>query len=103
VSSLGAVAAAARWPLASHSDVLSVIPALHDDETLAVRLAAAESAAIVKVGRHFARVRGVLTRLGLADRAVHVAHASLPSEAVLPLDQVAAENVPYFSMILVWR
>ncbi len=103
VSSLGAVAAAARWPLASHGDVLSVIPALLDDDALAARLAIADSAAIIKVGRHFARVRDLLTRLGLAQRATYVAHASMPSEEVAPLAQVAPATVPYFSMILVRR
>jgi precorrin-2/cobalt-factor-2 C20-methyltransferase len=103
VSSLGAVAAAARWPLASHGDVLSVIPALLDDDALAARLAIADCAAIIKVGRHFARVRDLLTRLGLAQRATYAAHASMPSEEVAPLAQVAPASVPYFSMILVRR
>jgi precorrin-2/cobalt-factor-2 C20-methyltransferase len=103
VSSLGAVAAAARWPLASHGDVLAIIPALLDDEALAVRLAVADTAAIIKVGRHFARVHGLLARLGLAQIAAYVAHASMASEEVLPLDRVAPETVPYFSMILVRR
>jgi precorrin-2/cobalt-factor-2 C20-methyltransferase len=103
VSSLGAVAAAARWPLASHGDVLSVIPALLDDDALAARLATADAAAIIKVGRHFVRVRDLLGRLGLAQHATFVAHASLPSEDVAPLAQVAPAAVPYFSMILVRR
>jgi precorrin-2/cobalt-factor-2 C20-methyltransferase len=103
VSSLGAVAAAARWPLASHAETFSIIPALLDDAALAARLAAADAAAIIKLGRHFARVRDLLTRLGLAGRAIYVAHASLASEDVLPLDRVLPAGVPYFSMILLRR
>jgi precorrin-2/cobalt-factor-2 C20-methyltransferase len=103
VSALGAAAAAARLPLAARADALSVLPALLDDEAIARRLALADAAAIIKLGRHFARVRALLLRLGLADRARYVERASLGSERVLPLDQVAAEGVPYFSMILVHR
>ena len=103
VSSLGAVAAAARWPLAAHADTLVIIPALLENEALAARLAAADAAAIIKVGRHFARVRDLLARLGLAGNARYVAHASLAGERVLPLDQVAPDTVPYFSMILLRR
>ena len=103
VSSLGAVAAAARWPLAAHAETFSIIPALLDDQALAARLAAADAAAIIKLGRHFARVRDLLARLGLAGRAIYVAHASLATQHVLPLDRVAPEAVPYFSMILLRR
>src|SRR6185437_10631543 len=103
VSSLGAVAAAARWPLAAHAETLAIVPALLEDEALVARLALADAAAIIKVGRHFARVRDLLTRLGLADKARFVAHASLASERVQPLAEVAPEAVPYFSMILLRR
>ena len=103
VSSLAAVAAAARWPLAAHADTLAIVPALLDDEALTARLAAADAAAIIKVGRHFARVRDLLARLGLAGNARYVAHASLATERVLPLDAVAPDTVPYFSMILLRR
>ena len=103
VSSLAAVAAAARWPLAVRTDVLAVIPAPLDDDTLASRISCAEAIAIIKLGRHFARVRDLLDRLGLAAHARYVERASLASERVLPLDQVAPETVPYFSMILCHR
>lgn len=103
VSSLGAVAAAARWPLAAHRDVLSVLPAMLDDAALARRLADCDAAAIIKLGRHFPRVRALLDRLGLAAGARYVERASLAAERVLPLDRVAAETVPYFSMILLHR
>jgi precorrin-2/cobalt-factor-2 C20-methyltransferase len=103
VASLGAVAAAARWPLAAHADTLCVIPALIDDAAIEARLALADAAAIIKLGRHFARVRGLLQRLGLAANALYVEHASLGSEHVLKLPDVAPERVPYFSMILLHR
>jgi precorrin-2/cobalt-factor-2 C20-methyltransferase len=103
VSSLAACAAAARWPLAAREDVLVALPATLSEQQLMCRLAEAEAAAVIKPGRHFAKVRSVLQALGLAARARYVERASLASERVLPLDQVDAASVPYFSMILVHR
>lgn len=103
VSSLAAVAAAAKWPLAARADVLAVIPASLGDGELERRMAAADAIAIIKLGRHFARVRDLLRRLGLASHARYVERASLASERVLSLADVAPETVPYFSMILCHR
>jgi precorrin-2/cobalt-factor-2 C20-methyltransferase len=103
VSSLTACAAAARWPLAAREDVLIALPATLGEQQLMCRLAEVEAAAIIKLGRHFAKVRSVLEKLGLAANARYVERASLASERVLPLDAVDAASVPYFSMILVHR
>ncbi len=74
-----------------------------DGLALARRLAEAEAAAIIKVGRHFGKVRRVLEDLGLADRARYVEHATMDSQRILPLDAVGQDGVPYFSMILVHK
>lgn len=103
VSSLAACAAAAGWPLAARMDTLLVVPASLPEPELLCRLAAAEAVAIIKLGRHFAKVRTVLERLGLAGQARYIEHASLEGERVLPLDAVGAAGVPYFSMILLHR
>lgn len=103
VSSLMASASALGAPLAAREDVLSVVPAPLPEELLAVRLQGVEAAAIIKLGRHFAKVRAVLENLDLAGRARYIEHASLESERILPLDEVDPAAVPYFSMILVHR
>lgn len=103
VSSLGACAAAARWPLAAREDVLTIIPATLPEAEIERRLALAEAAAIIKLGRHLAKVRSLLERLGLAGNARYVERASLPDERVLALDDRGEEPAPYFSMILVHR
>ncbi len=103
VSSLTACAAALGAPLASLNDVLTVLPGPLDAAILKARLAEVEAAAIIKVGRHFEKIRGVLEELGLAANARYIAHATLPEQMALPLDRVAAEDVPYFSMILVHK
>jgi precorrin-2/cobalt-factor-2 C20-methyltransferase len=101
VSSLTACAAAARLPLARRNDTLSVIPAPLDEAELGERLARADAAAVIKLGRHFAKVRRVLARLGRAGEAVYVERATLASQRVLPLVEVEPDAVPYFAMILV--
>ena len=104
VSSLAAVAAAAEVPLVSRNEVLCVLPAPMSEAELEARLARAEAAAIVKVGRHLAKVRRVLRRLGLDASATYVERASMTNERIVPLVDVAdATQAPYFSMILVRR
>ena len=103
VSSLTACAAVLGQPLAARNDVLSVLPAPMAENELVARLTQDDAAAIIKVGRHFAKVRQVLDRLALTDRAVYVEHATMTSQRVLPLDRVDPAQVPYFSMILVHK
>lgn len=104
VSSLTACAAAAALPLVQRDAILSVIPATLGEDALARRLAAVDpgdGAAVIKLGRHFAKLRRVLERLGLLDGAIYVEHASLPSERVAPLATVDPASVPYFAMALI--
>jgi precorrin-2/cobalt-factor-2 C20-methyltransferase len=103
VSSLTACAAAAALPLVSRDETLAVIPATLDEAELAGRLANADAAAIVKLGRHVEKVRRVLDRLGLIDRAIYIEHATLGDQRVAPLAYIEAEAAPYFSMALVTR
>lgn len=101
VSSLMACAATLGAPLAARNDVLSVLPAPLDNAILGARLADCDAAAIIKVGRHFGRVRALLNELGLAERARYIERATLNEQRVIALDDVDADSVPYFSMVLV--
>ena len=103
VSSLTACAAVLAAPLAARNDVFSVIPAPLSEAELAKRLGATDSAAIIKLGRHFSKVRDVLGQLGLSDQARYVERATLPAQRISALDDVDAARVPYFSMILMHR
>jgi precorrin-2/cobalt-factor-2 C20-methyltransferase len=103
VSSLTACAAVLGAPLAARNDVLTVIPAPLDEAALKARLAEAEAAAVIKLGRHFAKVRRLLDELGLGEHARYVEHATMASQRSMPLDKVPEDSVPYFSMILVHR
>ena len=103
VSSLTACAAVLGAPLASRNDVLTVIPAPLEAAVIKARLCQGEAAAIIKVGRHFGKVRDALLELGLLDRARYIERATMDSQRMLPLDGVAPGQVPYFSMILVHK
>ncbi|HEV8678675.1 MAG TPA: precorrin-2 C(20)-methyltransferase [Stellaceae bacterium] len=103
VSSLTACAAAAGLPLVQRDDTLSVISAGSPEEMLAERLAQVDAAAIVKLGRHFPKLRRVLARLGLLEGAIYVERASLAHQRVAPLATVDPASVPYFATALVQR
>jgi precorrin-2/cobalt-factor-2 C20-methyltransferase len=101
ISSLTACAAVAGGALALGNQVLAVIPGPLPESEIAARLRQASAAAIVKVGRHLAKIRRVLRAAGLEAQAHYVEHATLASERVLPLAEMDEESAPYFSMILV--
>jgi precorrin-2/cobalt-factor-2 C20-methyltransferase len=103
VSSLTACAAAAAIPLVSRDDALAVIPATLDEDQIAARIAASDSVAIVKLGRHISKVCRVLDRLGLLDGAVYIELATLPTQRVAPLARINPDLAPYFSMVLLVR
>ena len=103
VSSLTACAAALKHPLVSRNDVLTVIPAPLDDETIAAKLLHTDAAAILKLGRHGPRIVALLQQLGLADRAQYIERATMAGQRILPLAEVDPASIPYFAMILVHR
>ena len=101
VSSLTACAAVLGAPLAARNDVLAVLPAPLPKGELRDRLSRIDAAAIIKIGRHFGKVRTLLTELGFADRARYIEHATMETQKVLPLEDVDPDKVPYFSTVLV--
>jgi precorrin-2/cobalt-factor-2 C20-methyltransferase len=103
ITSLSACAARTHMPLGGRSDVLSVVPATLDDDALKTALAGADMVAIIKVGRHFGKVRDVLRASGIADRALILESATGNEERITPLEDVEEGDAPYFSTILVRR
>jgi precorrin-2/cobalt-factor-2 C20-methyltransferase len=103
VSSLTACAAAASQPLVQRDETLSVIPASLPEDALAARLAGADAAAVIKLGRHFPKLRRILAELGLLDGALYVERASLPNQRIAALATIDPGSVPYFAMALVHR
>jgi precorrin-2/cobalt-factor-2 C20-methyltransferase len=103
VSSLMACAIASGGALAAKNDVLTIIPAPLPEAELKRRLSEIEACAIIKVGRHFAKVRKVLREVGLEANARYVERATLDNQKVMKLSEVTGDQIPYFSMLLVHR
>lgn len=103
VTSLTAAAAAIARPLAGRNEVLKVLPAPLPDPVLRAELADAESAAIIKVGRHFDRVRALLVESGHSQGAVVIEHATTDRQRITRLSDFAHDERPYFSTILCYR
>lgn len=103
VSSMMASAAALGRPLAARNDVLSVVPGPLEDAVMEARIAAAGAVAIIKVGRHFSRIRALIARMGLTAQAGYVERVSLAEQRILPLADVSEDVAPYFSMILIYK
>jgi precorrin-2/cobalt-factor-2 C20-methyltransferase len=101
ITSMSAAAALLGFPLATRNDVVSIVPATLPDEALTQRLGTCETAAIVKLGRHFERVRALLRQHDMIDRARYAEHVGMADERVMPIDEVDPARVPYFSVILV--
>jgi precorrin-2/cobalt-factor-2 C20-methyltransferase len=103
VTSLTAAAAAIPRPLAARNETLKVLPAPLGDDVLRAELAVTPAAAIIKVGRHFDRVRAILDETGHTAGAVVVEHATTGRQRVTPLGRFAHDERPYFSTILCYR
>jgi precorrin-2/cobalt-factor-2 C20-methyltransferase len=103
VSSLTACAAAAGVPLAQRDETVTVIPATLDEDELAHRLAIAETAAVIKLGRHAGKLRRVLARLGRLDDTIYVERATQTRQRVAMFAEVEPDGAPYFAMALVRR
>lgn len=103
ITSLTACAAALGKPLAARNDVLKVLPAPLSAERLRAELEATDAAAIVKVGRHFDKLRKVLRELRLSDNAAIVEAATRSDERITPLEDIPEGERPYFSTILIYK
>ncbi|NKN34313.1 precorrin-2 C(20)-methyltransferase [Marichromatium bheemlicum] len=101
ICSVMASASVLRTPLVYRDQSLQVIAATLPEAELEARLAGVEAAAIMKLGSNFAKLRRVLERLGIAERARYVERATMDGERVRPFAEVEPEQVPYFSMVLI--
>lgn len=101
VPAFAAATAAAASPLARQTDVLTVLPGTMPEAELTRRLADTDAAVVMKLGRTFPAVRRALEAAGRLDDAVYVERASMPEERWLPVAEVDAATVPYFSLVVV--
>jgi precorrin-2 C20-methyltransferase/precorrin-3B C17-methyltransferase len=100
VTSVAGASAVLGRPLVERDEILTVLPGTLPADVLAERLAATDSAAVMKLGRTFGTVRDALERAGRLDDAWYVERATTAGERVAPLSEVDPATVPYFSIAL---
>ena len=103
VSSLTASAARIAQPLAARNDILKVIPAPLNAVRIKAEIETADAVAIIKVGKHFDKIREILRELNLEEQATIIEAATRDNEVITPLADVPEGSRPYFSTILIYK
>jgi precorrin-2/cobalt-factor-2 C20-methyltransferase len=101
VTSITAAASVIGQPLCERDDVLKILPATMTEEDLSRELSTTNAAAIIKVGRHFAKVKRVLTTLNLARHATAIEYATHDKQMIRDVAQIQEDILPYFTTIIV--
>jgi len=91
----------AATPIAQGDDVFTVLPATLPEGELARRLADADAAVVMKVGRHLPKLRRALDRSGRLHRAIYVERGTMADEKMIPLTAKSDDEAPYFAVVLV--
>ena len=100
VTSVSAASAAIGTPLVAGDEVLSVLPGTLPVAELTRRLADADAAVVLKLGRSYHAVREALSASGQLGDAFYVERASTPGQRVMPAADVDESSVPYFSLAM---
>ncbi|MEV0974630.1 precorrin-2 C(20)-methyltransferase [Microtetraspora glauca] len=100
VTSVSGASAVLGRPLVERDETLTVLPGTLPADVLAERLAATDSAAVLKLGRTFEKVRTALAEAGRLDDAWYVERATTDKQRIEPLADVDPATVPYFSLAL---
>ncbi|MFI0238331.1 precorrin-3B C(17)-methyltransferase [Streptomyces sp. NPDC016845] len=98
VTSVSAAAARLGEPLCEDTETLTIIPGTLPGDELAARIAAADSAVVMKLGRTFTKVRGAMENAGRLDDARYVERAFMAGERTGRLADIDPGSVPYFSV-----
>ena len=92
---------AAGMPIAQGDDVFTVMPATLPEGELVRRLAEADAAVVMKVGRHLPKLRRALASCGRLPRAIYVERGTMAEEKMIPLSAKLDDEAPYFAVVLV--
>jgi precorrin-2/cobalt-factor-2 C20-methyltransferase len=101
ITSFAGCAAGAGLPLVSTDRVFSIIPATLPEDELESRLRIVDAAAIIKLGRHYKKVRRVLDRLGRSEHAMYFERGTTEREVAIPLREKTDDHSLYFALIIV--
>jgi precorrin-2/cobalt-factor-2 C20-methyltransferase len=101
ITSFAGCAASAGIALVSTDRVFSIVPGTLPEAELEAKLRSSEAAAIIKLGRNFAKVRRVLARLGRLAGATYFERGTTDAEVVMPLADKTDDDAIYFALIIV--
>jgi precorrin-2/cobalt-factor-2 C20-methyltransferase len=88
-------------PIAQGDDVFMVLPATLPEDELERRLADADAAVVMKLGRHLPKIRRALDRVGRLAQAIYVERGSTVSAVTMRLADKPDDGAPYFAIVLV--
>ena len=100
VTSVSAAAAVLGRPLVERDEILTILPGTLPADVLADRLAHTDSAAVMKLGRTFTKVRDAFGEAGRLGEAWYVERATTAAQRTEPLAGVDPTTAPYFSLAL---
>ncbi|MFD8464899.1 precorrin-2 C(20)-methyltransferase [Streptomyces cyaneofuscatus] len=98
VTSVSAAAARLGTPLVEGEEILTILPGTLPEEELTARLAATDTAVVMKLGRTFPAVRGAFEASGRLAEARYVERATMAGERTGDLAEIDPASVPYFSV-----
>ncbi|MFJ8171829.1 precorrin-2 C(20)-methyltransferase [Streptomyces sp. NPDC094473] len=98
VTSVSAAAARLGTPLVEAEEVLTILPGTLPEEELTARLAATDSAVVMKLGRTFPAVRRAFEASGRLPEARYVERATMAGERTGELADTDPDSVPYFAV-----
>jgi len=101
VSGMAGCWSAAATPIAQGDDIFIVLPGTLSESELERRLADADAAVIMKLGRNLPKVRRAIERTGLLERALYVERGTMADAVAMPLADKHDDCAPYFAVVLV--
>jgi len=88
-------------PIAQGDDVFTVLPGTLAEDELVRRLADADAAVVMKLGRNLPKVRRALGRAGRLDGAMYVERGTMADAVMMRLADKPGDCAPYFAIVLV--
>jgi precorrin-2/cobalt-factor-2 C20-methyltransferase len=102
VSSLAAVPAMARLPLADGQERIAIVPANYGVDDLVRVLETFDTVVLMKIGAEMPNVLAALDRTGLVDKAVYVSRATMEEQRIeTDVRRVTQEYGDCFAMVVV--
>jgi precorrin-2/cobalt-factor-2 C20-methyltransferase len=101
VSGMSGCWSATGTPIAQGDDVFTVLSGALPETELVRRLAEADAAVVMKLGRNLPKVRRALGLAGRLERAIYVERGTMAGAVTTPLARKPDDRAPYFAMVLV--